>query len=97
MNLVQTKSLHKIEEDLNNLIQRCNSRDQVVTQFSLYLVGALVRFDLENYDFQPEVTPTEIAARVQISFPYDLMDCHEFVVKKNDGPSTAYNRAMGVV
>lgn len=97
MNLVQSKNLNAIEEDLTNLLKRCSSRDAILTHFSTYLLGAMLKFDLEDYEFFPEITDTEMNVRILIYFPNDIYKSHELLIKKNDAPLAAYNRAMGIV
>jgi hypothetical protein len=52
---------------------------------------------ITDYDFYPEFTATETLVRVHVFFPWDLNARHEIVIKKNDCPGAAYNRAMGIV
>lgn len=97
MNLLQAKALEKFRHDLTDILLRCTSRDQIVTHFSSYLLGQMVQQHIEDYDFFPEFTPTETIVKVHVFFVWDITARHEIIVKKNDNPQTAYNRAMGVI
>ncbi len=97
MNLLQMKALSKFEEDLTELLKRCHTRDSIVTHFSQYLQGAMTKNYIEDYDFYPELTSTETIVKVHVFFQWDLTARNEIVIKKNDSPKAAYNRAMGIV
>ena len=97
MNLLQAKALDRFATDLTDLLKRCGTRDQIVTHFSQYLLAQMSLQHISDYDFFPEFTATETHVKVHIFFPWDITQRHEFIVKKSDSPSAAYNRAMGIV
>lgn len=97
MNLLQARMLDQIHTELNELLKRCHTNEQIVTHFSQYLLGQLAQGYIEGYDFYPEYTPTQTLVRVHVFFIWDLGARHELVIKKDDCPGLAYQRAMGVI
>lgn len=97
MNLLQIKSLNKFEEDLKYILNRCYTQDQIVSHFSIYLLGEMIQRNIEDYDFFPNVTIHGIDVTVHVFFPWDNSARHELLIVKDDSPGAAYNRAMGIV
>lgn len=97
MNLLQIKSLNKFEEDLQAILNRCYTHDQIVTHFSQYFLGQLHQRNIEDYEFFPNVTLTGIDVTIHVFFSWDNTARHELLIVKDDSPSAAYNRAMGIV
>lgn len=97
MNLLQARALDRFHTDLTDLLKRCTSRDQIVTHFSQYLLAQMSLQHIEDYDFFPEFTATQTLVTVHVFFVWDLGARHELVIKKDDSPGAAYNRAMGIV
>jgi len=96
-NLLQLKLIYKIQADLQSLIDRCYTRDQIVIHFSQYLLGQLACGAIEDYDFFPNVTLTGIDVTVHLYFSWDNMARHELLIVKDDTLNAAYTRSMGVV
>lgn len=97
MNLLQIKALGKCAEDLKMILNRCYTQDQIVAHFSQYLLGEMIQRNIEDYDFFPNVTLNGIDVTVHIFFPWDNSARHELIIVKDDNPSAAYTRAMGIV
>lgn len=97
MNLYQIKALDKIQCDLTDLLNRCMTRDAIVTHFSQYLLGQMTFGNIEDYEFFPNVTTTGTDVTVHVYFNWDNMTRHELLIVKDDSLGAAYNRAMGIV
>ena len=97
MNLLQVKTLDKLQCDLTDLLNRCMTRDAIVTHFSQYLLSHLMSNIIEDYEFFPNVTTSGTDVTVHVYFNWDNMTRHELLIVKDDSLGAAYNRAMGIV
>lgn len=97
MNLLQARALDQFYADLTIVLGRCATEDQILVGFSSYLLDQFTRRSIEDYEFYPEFTPTETLIKVYVWFPWDSGARCEFTVKKDDTPSQAYTRAMGII
>lgn len=97
MNLLQVKTLDKLQCDLEDILNRCMARDAIVTHFSQYLLGQMTLGHIEDYQFFPNVTTSGTDVTVHIYFNWDNMARHELLIVKDDSLGAAYTRAMGIV
>lgn len=98
MNALEADVLKYISEDLTHLLNKCTSLDQIAVHFASYLNSCMiVHCTIEDYDFIPHIKPDDISVLVFITFPSNLNLQHKLLIRKDDSPSVAYDRAMKVI